>query len=64
MRVQRKIYLRQKRDSEKNICGRGRRRRRRRRGEQIKSCQMEILGFKRSKTVVRVCLFSVVFVLC
>lgn len=43
---------------EKYMSGRGRRRRRRRRGEQIKSCQMEILGFKkewdRSK---RVCLF-------
>lgn len=26
-------------------------------GEQIKSCQMEILGFKRSETGVRVCLF-------
>lgn len=25
-------------------------------GEQIKSCQMEILGFKRSETGVRVCL--------
>lgn len=34
--------------------GRGRRRRRRRRrGEQIKSCQMEILGFKRSETGVK-----------
>lgn len=27
-------------------------------GEQIKSCQMEILGFKRSETGVRVCLFK------
>lgn len=34
-------------------------------GEQIKSCQMEILGFKRSETGVRVCLFfKVVFMLC
>lgn len=35
------------------MSGRGRRRRRRRRGEQIKSCQMEILGFKRSETGVK-----------
>lgn len=32
------------------MSGRGKRRRRRRRGEQIKSCQMEILGFKLSET--------------
>lgn len=38
---------------EKYMSGRGRRRRRRRRGEQIKSCQMEILGFKRSETRVK-----------
>lgn len=41
------------------MSGRGSRRRRRRRGEQIKSCQMEILGFKRSETgVKRVRLFE------
>lgn len=33
-------------------------------GEQIKSCQMEILGFKRSQTGVKGSPLWVVFVLC
>lgn len=41
---------------EKYMSGRGRKKKEE--GEQIKSCQMEILGFKRSETGVRVCLFS------
>lgn len=50
---------------EKYMSGRGRRRRRRRRrGEQIKSCQMEILGFKRSETGVKgLPLFSRLYVM-
>lgn len=49
---------------EKYMSGRGRRRRRRRRGEQIKSCQMEILGFKRSETGVKGLPLWVVFMFC
>ncbi len=42
---------------EKYMSGRGRKKKKEEEeGEQIKSCQMEILGFKRSETGVRVCL--------
>lgn len=40
------------------MSGRGRKKKEEEEGEQIKSCQMEILGFNRSETGVRVCLFS------
>ncbi|TRY94545.1 hypothetical protein DNTS_008444 [Danionella cerebrum] len=59
-RGERKIYLRLScKDSEgKYMSGRGRKKKEEEEvveeGEQIKSCQMEILGFKRSETGVRV----------